>query len=51
MFKVADFEIDDDIGAQESVVKNEVDIEMAIIEGETLLPSFKEKAFAEFAQS
>jgi hypothetical protein len=41
-------EIDENIAAQEAVVKNEVDAEVVVVEGEAFLAGFEEKAFTEF---
>jgi hypothetical protein len=50
VIELADLEIDQHIAAQQAVEENQIDKEMLCIEGETLLPRFKEKAFAEFQQ-
>jgi hypothetical protein len=48
--ELADLEIDQNITAQQPIVENEVHEEVVLAEGEALLPSLEEKAFAEFEE-
>ena len=50
MREFSDFEVDYDIAPEETVVEDEVNIEIVGIEGEPFLPGFEEKSFAEFQE-
>ncbi len=50
MSQLVALEVNKHIAAQESIVKNQIDIEVVVIEGEPFLTSLKEKPFAQFKQ-
>jgi hypothetical protein len=50
MRELVEFEIDDDIAAEEAVVEDEIDEVVVFVEGEALLAGLEEKAFAEFEE-
>jgi hypothetical protein len=43
-----DFEVDEDVAAEESVVEDEIDVEVVFFEAEAFLAGLEEEAFAEF---
>lgn len=45
-----DFEVDQDVAAQESVVEDKIDVEVVFLEAEAFLAGLEEEAFAEFEQ-
>ena len=47
MRELVELQVDDQIAAQEPVVEDEVEEVVVAVEGEALLPSFKEEAFAQ----
>jgi hypothetical protein len=48
--ELSDFQIDEDVAAQQAVVENQVDEEVLFVEGEALLARFEEETLAEFEQ-
>src|ERR1017187_9118894 len=50
MGDLAEFQIDQDIAAQQAIVENQVHEEVVFVEGEAPLPRLEEKAFAHFQQ-
>src|SRR6185369_10659615 len=50
MAELVEFEVDDHIAAQQTVVEDEIDEEVVFVEGETLLASLEEKSLAQFQQ-
>jgi len=48
--KLADFEVDQHIAAEQTVVEDQIDEEMLLVEGEALLPGFKQETFTQFQQ-
>jgi hypothetical protein len=46
----ADFQIDQDVAAQQAIVEDKIDEEVLFVEGEALLARFEEEAFAEFEE-
>ena len=50
MGKLAYFQINQHIAAQQAVVENQIDKKMIFIEGKAFLPGFEQKAFTQFQQ-
>jgi len=50
MRELVELEVDQDVAAQQAVVKDEVHIKMVFIESETFLPRLEKKALAQFQQ-
>jgi len=50
MRRLVQFDVDDDVAAQEAVVEDQIDEIVVLIEGEALLASLEKEAFAEFEQ-
>ena len=50
MRELVEFQVDQDVAAQEAVVEDEVEEVVVVVEGEALLPGLEEEAFAEFEE-
>ena len=50
MFEGADFEVDEQVAAEEAVVEDEVDVVVLVADGDALLPGLEAEAGAEFEQ-
>jgi hypothetical protein len=50
MGQLVSLEINQDVATKETVVENKVYSKVVVVERESLLPSFKEKTFAEFQE-
>lgn len=48
MSELVALEVDEDVAAEQTVVEDEIDVEMIIVEGEAFLAGLEEEAFAEF---
>src|SRR3972149_4352929 len=48
MSYLANLQINQDITAQQTIIENEINEEVILIEGEAFLPGLKQKAFAQF---
>lgn len=50
MGELADFQVDQHIGAQQAVVENQIDEKMVVVKGKALLPVLKQKALTQLQQ-
>jgi len=50
MRKLANLEVDEHVGSQQTVIEDKIDEEVLFVEGESLLPGLKEKALSQFEQ-